>query len=263
MNTKQITAWLSIIVATIALVLSQFPPIISYLDEPEFELIAYKNVHIRHHFGEISLAPFIQIENSGNARGKISKLELILTNTAGDSFKKKLIAQQYYPKPGAVAPYQLSPTIPFGHISIQSKETWEAYVDFFVTPDIPKRDKVVDFEERMISEIQSKEQGVSPNFKFDYSEPKISDELFDEIKAFTDQKISSFVIGVYTLHLKLYDEGNTDVVAQKCYSLSVHGGQLKLLNKITDMYRNGEGIIYPPIGRVGFIANLFDATCPA
>ena len=264
MDIKSLTAWLSLGVATIALILSQLPPIPSYFSLPKLNLTAHSSLQIRHNFGDLVLVPFLQISNSGNAQGMVSKIELILTRKDKPSYRKHLLAQTYSPKPGTIAPYQAPVVIPFGHISVLPKETWATYISFYETPNTAWQIKTANIHARVAADIRkSWSENLSTHV---HESPKISNQLFDEIKNLTDERLSSFEIGQYRLHLKLFGGNNSKPIAHKCYSLAVFDGHLSQLDAITEQYRFGTVIGFthsfiPFSPQLGFVSELSDVEC--
>ena len=264
MDIKNFTAWLSLGVATIAIILSQLPPIPSYFSLPELNLTAHRSLQVRHNFGDLVLVSFLQISNSGNAHGTVSKIKLILTKPDDTSYRKNLLAQAYNPKPETIAPYQGPAVIPFGHISISPGETWETYIYFYETPNTAWQIKTANIHARIAADIQ---KSWSENLSTHTHEPlKISDKLFDEIKNLTDERLSSFEIGQYRLHLKVFGENNSKPIAHKCYSLAVFDGHLSQLDAITKQYRFGTAIGFsrpfiPFSPQLGFVSELSDVEC--
>lgn len=253
MNIRNLTAWLSLGIATIALVLSQLPPIPSYFALSELNLTVNRNLQVRQYLGDLVLTPFLQIRNSGKVRGTVSKIELVLTKQDSPSFRRNLLAQAYYLKPETISLSQTPTAIPFGYITVPPNEAWEAYIEFYEQPSAARRLETADIRGRVTTEIQE-------SFT-DNELAEISNELFDEIEIHTNERLSSFEIGEYRLHLKLFGESNSEPAAQGCYSLTVFEKHLNLLDGITEQYRFGFGIIFPPRTQPGFLGDLFDVEC--
>ena len=258
MDIKNLAAWLSLGIAIVALVLSQFPPIPSYFALPELKLTAHRSLQVRHYLGDLVLVPFLQISNSGKVRGTISKIELTLTKQDSPSFRKHLLAQTYYLKPETISLNQNPTPIPFGHISVPPSETWETYIDFYESPNAARRLRIAKIQGRAAAEIQ---KGLADKSPLDSELAEISNELFDEIKAHTDERLSSFEIGEYRLYLKLFGESSSEPTARRCYSLTVFEGHLSRFDAITEQYRFGAGIIFPLPLQAGFLGDLFDVEC--
>ena len=236
----------------------------SYHASPEFELIVYSPIKVHHYFGEIILSPFLQIKNSGDAEGTVSKIELVISKQDGSSYKKNLRVRSYYPTPGAISPGQFSVQIPFGNISIQPGKIWEAYVDFFKAPDVSMRGNIADFRARVSSEIQESQiQRSNMQHRANKKIPTISDGLFNNIKTYTEDRLSTFKIGQYSLHLKLYSkqERDPELAFQKCYLLTVFEGDMLQMGRITAKYRYGEGIIFPNFSNPGFMGDINNVEC--
>ena len=258
MDSKNLTVWLSLGIAMIALVLSQLPPIPRYFALPKLDVTAHRNLQVRHYLGDLVLVPFLQINNSGKAQGAITKIELVLTKQDDPSFRKNLLAQAYYLKPETIALNQTPTAIPFGHISVPPSETWETYIDFYEPPSAARRLRAADIQGRVAAEIQESLADKSP---LNNELAEISNELFDEIRAHTDKRLSSFEIGEYRLYLRLFGESESEPAARRCYSLTVFEGHLSRFDAITEHYRFGAGITFPLPGQAGFLGDLFDVEC--
>ena len=259
MEIKNLTAWLSLGIAVTALVLSQFPPVPSYFALPELAITAHRNLQVKHHLGDLLLVPFLQINNSGKVRGTVTKIELVLTKQDNSSFRKSMLAQAYYLKPDTIALNQAPTAIPFGHISVSPGETWETYIDFYEPTNAARRLEAADIRGRVNAEIQ---QGLAEKLDINNELVYISNDLFDEIKTYTDERLSLFEIGEYRLYLELFGESNSEPTARRCYSFTVFEGHLSQLDAITEQYRFGAGITFPSPPQTGFLGEIFDVECP-
>ena len=258
MGIKNLTVWLSLGLAMIAVVLSQFPPIPSYFALPKLNLTAHRNLQVRHYLGDLVLTPFLQISNSGNAQGTFAKIELVLTKQDSPSFRKKLLAQFHYLMPTTVAINQTPTRIPFGQVSVSPGETWQTYIDFFEPPNTAWQLRAKNIQARVGGEIQNK---LANRPLSDSGLVEISNKLFDEIKILTKERLSSVEIGEYRLYLKIFGDSNSEPAVQKCYSFTVFEGHLGQFDAITERYRFGAGITFPSQAGEGFSGDLFDVEC--
>lgn len=257
MDTKNLTSWLSLGIAIVAIVLSQLPPIASFFAVSQLTLTANRSLQAHHYLGDLILTPFLQINNSGNAQATISRIELIITKQDDSSFQKDLLAQTYYPTPEAIAPNESPTMIPFGRIPISPSEFWENYVTFFEPISAARRSQIEQIGQRVDEEIDLALANELPS----NNEPvTISDDLFDEIKSLSDERLS-FEIGEYTLHLKLYIEDDPETAAETCYSLTIFDGDVTRFDAITEEYRIGMWILFPGQNRWTFTGELDDVVC--
>ena len=259
MDIKSTTAWASLGIALTALVLSQFPPIPSYFASPSLELTAYNSLHVRHYLGDLVLVPYLQVNNSGTAPGKISKIELEIAKQDKPSVRKSLLAQSYYLKPDTVSLNQTPTSLPLGQVAVPPGETWETFVDFFETPNEARRVRTANIQHQVAEQIQT---ALAVEQRPANSPVEISSELLDEIKTLSNAGLSWFEIGEYRLVLKLFGEHPHHPVAQQCYALTVFEGNLSQLSVITEEYRFGAGITFPLRNTSGFVGNLSERnTC--
>ena len=232
MSSKNLIGWLSLGVATIAFGFSQFPPISSYFATPKLNVSVDKTLKINHNFIGLVLVPFVHISNSGNARGSFSRMNIELTRPQDSSFKKKIFVAQTYSKTKTTDSNKQILKTPLLNVSLSPDENWEAYIDFlepFTTAQqIESRE--------MFNHIDQEIRKHSPERQSN-KQTKWSEDLFNEIKSHVKEQLKSFPIGMYKLHLKIFDKKNTEPAAQQCRSFIVHESHLKDLNKLTEQYR--------------------------
>lgn len=259
MEKKSITAWLSLAVSVVAVILSQLPPLRTFISSAELDIDLNRNLQIRHIVGDIDLLPYVQISNSGSAPGVIGTIELVVTRKDTPSFKKVLTAQSYFLKPTSVGLNQTPTAIPFGRIAVPPHETWDTYAEFFETPSSARRIEIARMQSKVSEQIQDAIKMISPpNSKL----AEISPELFSELSSNANARLKDFSIGEYILRARVLSTEVSQVLAEKCYTFAVYEGHISQLNAITEQYVYGAGIAYPPPGQVGFSADLYDFSCP-
>jgi hypothetical protein len=258
MEKRSITAWLSLGVSVVAVVLSQLPPLRTFVSSAKLDVDLNRNLQVRHIVGDIDLLPYVQISNSGSAPGVIGTIEIIITRKDTPSFKKVLTAQSYFLKPTSVGLNQTPTAIPFGRIAVPPHETWDTYAEFFETPSSARRIEMARMQSNVSLQIQDALKAISPpNTKL----AEISDELFTELSSNANARLKDFTIGEYILRARVLST-ESQLLTEKCYTFAVYEGHISQLNAITEQYRYGAGITFPPPGQVGFLADLYDLSCP-
>lgn len=259
MENKSITAWLSLGVSITAIVLSQLPPLRTFISSPELSISLNKTLQVRHIVGDLDFLPYVQVSNTGGAPGVIGTIELIITRRDTPTFKKVLTAQSYFLKPASVGLNQMPTAIPFGRIAVPPRETWDTYAEFFETPSSARRIEMARMQSDVSKQVQDALRAMpQPNTKL----AEISQDLFMDLSSNANARLKDFSIGEYMLMARVLPIEGTHALAEQCYTFAVYEGHISQLNAITEQYKYGAGIAFPPPGQVGFSADLYNAECP-
>ena len=248
------TAWLSLFVSVAAVVLSQLPPIRSYFASATFQLSAGPTIYVEHILGHIILQPYVQLENGGDAQGKISLLQASLRARSG--IELSLSGQLYIEPPNVVGFSERVVPMQFIGVFVPSGGKWEKYVKFF--------ERLNDSDQLVFERIK---RAVGEEISMATVSPitglrEISDASFDAIAEDVNRKLASFVHGEVYLKFEAYD-GAGDLVAESCYTFSLGDDQKHALEQITAGYRVGQGLLFPPQSDVGVYVNLHGQDCSA
>ena len=258
MNEKKISA-ISLIAAVVAVVLSQFRPLYTYLDKPKLTSTVAPMLQIYHQWGFISVTPFLQFKNSGNASGTISRIELLLEKKDDPRFHLRLQALSYFLKPSTVSTGQIVTSVPFADIQLGPGETWEAYVTLGLIPPKAEQVKIADFKLQIYQQIQAT-LAKRPFTPFDSAPKKIDERLFGRVRGLVDRNMSGFGVGEYNLLLVFEDDLSKVLFITKCYNISVYEADMKFLSEITNQYKMGAGVYFPSQSQLaqGFYTPLIE-----
>ncbi len=106
--------------------------------------------------------------------------------------------------------------------------------------------------------IQTQIQNKIDSDPFDSSIRMIDDDLYDEIKKFTNTNFTGFGLGEYYLLAIIWGDDSDKPLIMKCYTFSVYEAEIESLNMIIEKYRTGEGVYYPSSSLLGFNATLYE-----
>lgn len=134
-------ALISLVVSLAAVLLSQFRPLYTWLDQPEIDFTLPRRLQVDHYFGHWRLATFCQIRNVGRATGRILKVEAMLTQPSKTDYRYYLIAD-YYTDPDPGAPGR-GRTLPVNNVMLRPDETWQKRITFQPPNIQPDENKII------------------------------------------------------------------------------------------------------------------------
>ncbi|AJR08640.1 hypothetical protein C9J03_22245 [Photobacterium gaetbulicola] len=240
---KKISA-ASMIIAFLALILSQFKPIYQYFESAEIELKLASHIQIGQSLGNLILMPFFQIKNSGSSHGYVRDIGFYIENTDLPNIQKKIPVQQYYLKPTTISAGQIPTRLPMGDISVATGEGWEAYIEIFDQPSPLILQEFSVIQAAVATELLPK------------NKTKISDELYGKISSIVSRNMSWFKEGKYRVLFVLREDPNDKPIIKQAYSFTVTTQDIELLNEVTNRFRYGEFIVNPPKTQNGFFSRL-------
>ena len=223
----------SALVAGIALVKSEFPPISNLFGRPRIEIEVFGKVGIFHHLGNPNVNIFLSLTNIGKRDVKINKIDVSLANENGDTLN--LPAQAFFPD------MTKNDKVIFSPFKLSSGSDWKYAVQCF-NPFSREDDE----ESRRLS------LAIKQNIQ-----AKITARTTDEKKelVYADaeciQRLTEFCErhykwrrGEYMLSLRVQTNRH-DVSAVKKFRFTLYDSDILYLKNITDGYKCGAGIYYP------------------
>lgn len=213
-------AFLSVIIAFLALIFSQLPPLLNLVKGQKIQILIPSYCILYHHLGRLRIEIFLSIQNIGGKSVTISKIEGILKSKD----LMRIPAMSYYPSQSNLQELLI------GWISLKPKEQWAETTRFFNMFSEEEEDFM--FKARDYIESQSGQQTdqVELNENTVIKAKKICKDNF-KLKP-----------GDYKFFLITTTDSGKSFVSGCKFSLSkncIH----KLKN--TDDYIYGYGIVYP------------------
>jgi hypothetical protein len=228
----------SALVAILALVLSQLPPIRELLTPSRVRLSLSDRLVLSHFLGNINLMALVTVENLGSRKQTVAKLDGILLDSSGGS--RRLPAQQYVLRTPSPAAGQPMPELLMAGIHLKRDEVWSETVRFFRLPSEDEEGRVGEIASQMEKSIRKQAQLRPPeDQKLIEAEPGI---VADAMALFKDMfRLSK---GNYTfLIAALSDSG--DVLDVQGVEFTVYESAVQSLRSATEDYRLGWGVCYP------------------
>jgi len=223
------TFWTALL-ALLALVLSQFPPISILLRRARLNVEAFERIHVAHSLGDPNATLHLVITNSGGREVKIKSIVLNFHRDGDDQFELK--GRGYYQSPADQSAVILTP------FRLKPDEEWSHMVNFFSLRS--------NTEEREVNQIKSTiRNSIAPR----KSEPG-NDKVFLEapselVKPATDyfQRKFRWNSGEYEVTLNVVAEPSEASTSQQ-YRITVFESDNKQLVDETKRYIYGAGVYF-------------------
>lgn len=221
------TFW-AVVIATLALVLSQLPPIQMLLKVARLDVEPYSRVVISHKVGNPNVSLHFLITNVGGRDVRVKRIVLRLKRDGKDI--ANLPAQNYYQNPGDKT------TVLFAGFLLKPKEDWAHTVNF------------LNFFSRL---DDKKYRSAESNFRNDILQKRSLPENKDRIVDADDKFVSPFVEmfnqnfiwqpGEYEMTISI-DTAKTINFFENHYRFTMYESDSNDLAKVKDDYKTGDGI---------------------
>ena len=239
MKIDKVLSILTLIISTIAIILSQFHPLYTYLDKPKIEMHVAKRTSFYDGWGNLGTNIFIQLTNSGNVSGIVKKIDIYLERQ-GSIYKKILVAQSYYLKPSTVGKDATVSQIPFSNIAIKPNEIWGTFVNAYAEFTKSQQKTISDLTLGVEENINSKLSDAAPS-----DEVVINDDLLAKIIDFTRSNLDGLEIGEYNMLVLCWVGSEKQPSIRQGFSFPIYDSDISKLKGKEKAYRYGMGIIYP------------------
>jgi hypothetical protein len=234
----------SAVVAALALVLSQLPPVYVLLRRTRLRCETFSRMHLTHHVGNPSAQWHLIIENTGGRAVRVKAISLIFSKTGGILFE--LPAQNYLRTPDAaenvlLTPFRLSPGDEWAHI-----------VNFF-----PLFSRDDDKEYRLLasairSDILAQKEDPANKEKLCEAQP----EVVQSLMTFFERQFK-WEPGEYEAELKVITDLPTANLSQR-FRFSLFESESNELRGYTDGYRHGAGVYWVSPAQPGIIVPVHE-----
>ncbi len=241
---------LSLSVALVAVGLSQFRPLYTYFDQPDFSVSAPPVANIWNGWGNLAISRSVQVTNRGRAAGIIRRIAVALIEESRPSNRWVLPGAQYYMKPQSVSFMERPNVAMMNEVLVQPDTSWENVVDFFRPFDAETQ--------RRLQQITLKvQQQLSPPDNLLNPPETVDDALAAEIGEVVDRNLAALVPGRYVL-VEAYWFGETESPSEvKYFRFEIQQQDIDSLKQVKENYRWGFGLVKPPaLVPAGFVANL-------
>ena len=219
------------IVAFIALILSQLPPISQLLRKAKIDVEVHPMINITHAIGNPNIGGmYIIIKNSGGKKIRIKRLSLQVIRDDIDFFE--LPSQTYLPD------LTEQKAIIFTPFNLRPDEEWGYSVQFYkeLSRDDLKRYKEIG--KAMKENIRSKLDDMEDKKQLVEADQDLVEPLIEIFKKYFKWKE-----GEYKISLLVYSE-NTEPVLTKNYSFIIFESDSEELYNYIEEYKYGIGVFY-------------------
>ena len=234
----------SAVVAAIAVLLSQLPPLHVLLRKARLSCEAFSRMHITHKVGNANAQWHLIIENTGGRSLRVKAISLIFRKAGGVAFE--LPAQSYLRTPDSTDAVMFTP------FRLAPGEEWAHIITFF---DLFTRDDEKQYR-RLESDIRS-------NILSQKEEPE-NKEKFCEANPATVQELIAFfrrqfkwVPGEYDFELKVVTDRSEANISRR-FRFSLFESESKELFEYSEMYRFGAGVYWVSPAQPGLIVPVHE-----
>jgi hypothetical protein len=234
---KQTSVW-AVIISVIALILTQLPPIVTWIPSNDVTTEVGARIGLPTQIGIPEYQILLDLKNTGNRSMTISNLELEViypNNTV------KQVRSESYLKILAGQPSPLA--FPITSIQLNIGERWSEMV-VFTQPFSPNEEEEVNrFRLQISQSIYSKIRALPPG-QFNPDFPAIADErVVAEAINFFNRRFE-VEKGTYKVSLSCAINGRRVVL--KKFEYTLYDYQINALRSQTEDYKYGAGIFTPP-----------------
>lgn len=222
-------------IAVVALVLSQLPPVRDLLKPRQLRIVIPDNLTLQHYMGNIQILSLLSLHNTGGRRITIQKVWCTIRAEEGGQWR--LPAQTYVVQP---ASGQTSPELFMGWVSLKPGEHWSETVRFFKVWSIQEEEEATAISARIRSDISAKLNQRKPEEanKVMEAEP----ELVEEAKHFFEKKFN-IAKGSYRLLVAAISDKD-ELVCVRGFDFTLFDHHIRVLRSALEDYNVGAGICY-------------------
>lgn len=227
----------STMVAFLALVLSQLPPLQVIFKGTKIKIVGSDQVSISHFLGGIHLVFFLNIYNTGGRSTSISKIDCVIKSD--DGLLLHLPAQRYYSRqPSNQTNHQVLEYF-MGLIPLKPEETWSETVHCFSLWTQEEEKQVNDIILKTRSDIGAKQMVLADKNVW----VEANENIVIEAKSFFENKFN-LKTGNYRLLVAIISESN-QILSTSGYNFNLYENHIQALRGCTERYKYGEGIYFP------------------
>lgn len=229
---------MSIVIAGLAVALSQFPPIYTFFQKEVIEIGNNPEIYITHSFGNIGITKRTTIKNVGSASGEINKLGLYIAKKDDVTNGMFFPARYFYKKEKDLMAIERG-KIGFSEFFISPSTSWDQDTVFY------RRDSIREYEQRgkiermAIDEHIAWEDNLRENefmdddeiYEYETTNPlKFSELLRTDIQEFIKLRLSWLESGEYILveHVQ-HDDDRTS----SYYSFNISTSTIAALDDVS------------------------------
>ncbi|GAB3290330.1 hypothetical protein [Parahaliea aestuarii] len=236
------TFW-AVVVAFLAVVLSQLPPVLVWFKRARLEIELYSKIAINHKVGNPNLQLHLIIENTGGRNVRIRSVSAKIKRDGNEI--AILPAQNYLQNQGD------KNTLLFTPFSLSPGEVWAHNVNFLIWFSREEETVYRKNEAKLQADFKAKRAAID-------GEPEGFIELNDElVQPFHDFFAEKYIWEAGEYHLTVEVNTNTQKCdVQKTYRFTLFESHVAQLKEVTDYFKYAGGISWDPNIPVGVLIDL-------
>jgi hypothetical protein len=234
----------SAVVAVLALLLSQLPPVHVLLRRAALRCEVHSRMHVTHSFGNTNTQWHLIIENTGGRAVRIKRIALTFTKQGGQPFH--LPAQSYLETPGAKEAVLLTP------FKLRPGEDWGHIVNFFAFFSREEDKKLSMMRAAVRTDIVQKRELLVDREEVCEAQPELVSPLIDFFKSHF--RLSP---GEYEAKLDVITNVPRANVTQS-YRFTLFESESEDLRSYVNDYKIGGGVAWTPDRHTGAILPVYE-----
>jgi len=228
-------AFWSTLIALLALVLSQLPPVREILKPRELRIVVPEALFLYHFMGNLQMSAFLTLNNVGGRGITVQKIECVLIHEEG-SPRYRLPAQTYWPRAQSGSGQELF----IGWVPLKPEEHWAETVHFYKFWSVQDEEDSAAIISRIRNDIYAKRALLEPGL---VNKPVDADEkLVKEAKDFFEKRFT-LAKGNYKVLIAAISE-KSEAVSVRGFDFTLYDHHLRTLRSIEDDYKTGAGIYF-------------------
>jgi hypothetical protein len=224
----------------VAIILSQFHPLYTYLDKPRLAA-ELSRLEFYQAWGKIGVGAFVELSNDGRAAGRISRIDVFIEREHDALHSIKLEVQNYYPIPPNISIGSVATQVPWSPVTLAPDGNWDYWVNCYATPN--------DTDMALIDELTAETQrqiAIPAGAPVAGAAPRVIDDaLFQRISTFANTNLAGFSGGAYFAVVEFWTEKPEASLMLKAYSFSVPSSYERLFSTGIAQFKYGTGILFP------------------
>ncbi len=228
------------LIAFLALVLSQLPPVITFLKKKKLTIEKHRTFTISHRVGCPSLSMFLILKNEGGSSINIKLLKIIITKDKSEEFQ--LLGNGYLKSPNDPQYTMLTP------FELKREELWGHTIMFNELWTRKQQQKYRQLE----SNIRNHIVGLSKEEPSELHEAK--DKDVKGINSFFKENFK-WDAGEYSVKINVFGDQGKCLVSDE-FDFVLFENESKELESYHEGYKHGAGIYYNSIQQIGIVLDV-------
>jgi len=235
---KDPTFWATVI-ALLALILSQLPPIAQLLKRRQLLIIVSEQLALYHYLGNIQFLAFLGLHNTGGRDVTIGRIDCVIADE--DGHRWPVPAQTYLSRQPSAVAGQAAPELFMDWISLKPGGHWGETVHFFKVWSVQDEQNAASLTSRMRADINAKLALRKPD---EAKKPAEADDALVKEATELFEKKFNLTKGNYRLVIAALSE-KKEPLTVRGFDFTLFDHQIQALRSATEDYKVGAGVYYP------------------